>query len=59
MEKLVIGLSHFWSVHMVYEGWIQHTVNQHYVMYMNADVQSTIDDALEAPPLIYYQNTCT
>jgi hypothetical protein len=27
MGKLVIGLSHFSSVLMVCEGWIQHTVN--------------------------------
>jgi hypothetical protein len=45
MEKLVIGLSHFWSAHMVCVGWIQHIVNLQYIVYRDDDVQSTIDDA--------------
>jgi hypothetical protein len=46
MGKLVIGLSHFWSILMVCEGWIQHTVNYHYIVYREADVLSLIGDAL-------------
>jgi hypothetical protein len=46
MEKLVIGLSHFWSAYMMYVGWIQHTVNLYYIVYRNDDVESPIDDAL-------------
>jgi hypothetical protein len=47
----MIGLSHFWCVLMVCEGWIQHTVNYHYIDYRDVDMLSLIDDALRASPV--------
>jgi hypothetical protein len=38
MEKLMIGLSHFWSAYMVCVDWIQHIVNLHYMVYKDDDV---------------------
>jgi hypothetical protein len=48
MEKLVIGLSHFWRAHMVYVGWVQHPVSQHNIVYRDYDVPAETEDALTA-----------
>lgn len=46
IEKLVIGVSHFWNVLMVCKDCIQHIENKHYIVYKDVDVLSVISDVL-------------